>query len=79
MNKKHKYFPGNYDNTCAICKKVFHWADKMCFICEDCYDERFTPTQSDHMRAAGQDLFNQLKEAGFDGPNFEDAFPEPKD
>ena len=37
---KHRYFPGNYSNTCAMCKKEFYWAGKLCFICEDCCDEK---------------------------------------
>lgn len=35
---KHKYFPGNYDNKCCLCKKQIHLCDKMCFVCEECYE-----------------------------------------
>lgn len=34
--KRHKWFPGNYSNTCYKCKSEFHMADKLCFICEPC-------------------------------------------
>jgi hypothetical protein len=30
------YAPGNYMNTCALCKKEMERVDKRCFICLEC-------------------------------------------
>ena len=30
------YAPGNYMNTCSICKKDVYNVDKLCFVCLEC-------------------------------------------
>lgn len=33
------FVEGNYSNTCTFCKKVFHGADKLWFMCRECSNE----------------------------------------
>jgi hypothetical protein len=36
---RHKYFPGPYSNTCCVCQTQIGWCDKLCFICETCFEK----------------------------------------
>ena len=31
-----EFFKGNYSNKCCKCGKIFHEADKLWFVCQDC-------------------------------------------